>query len=112
MEKVFKVAALLLIVTVGASAMQSQWITIEAQPTQSSGGCHEHGGKMPAPASYQCCLTGHNAAVLQIPYSPEPFHVFPIELAGEDSSHKSQAASSDKISVPAAGPPGSNPLRI
>src|SRR5208283_3586450 len=26
----------------------------------------------PAPASYQCCLTGHNAAVVQTSLSPQP----------------------------------------
>jgi len=112
MERVLKLAALLMIVTVGASAVQAQWITIQAQPVESSGGCHEHGGKMPAPASYQCCVTGHNVAALQIPYSLEPFHVIPSELTSERSCRTFSAASSDKISVPAASPPGCNPLRI
>src|SRR5258708_9984835 len=112
MGKVFKVVALLLMMTLGVSVVQAQLLTVQARPVESPGGCHQHGGKTPSPASYQCCLTGHNVAILQSSHAAEPFHFTQSEPAGEDSSSVFSAVPSDQISVPAAGPPGSSPLRI
>jgi len=85
--------------------------------------CHMHGDNTlpdsqlphpsrPAPASYQCCLTGHDAAVVQTSFSPQPSAervrvAVPIE-------HE-LTVSSCGLEVPivlSADPPGTIPLRI
>ena len=82
-------------------------------------GCHAHGGKSlpdsprPVPVSYQCCLTGHDAAVVPASHSPQP------------SAPRSRVIQQIKpalticflgslgvLMVLSADPPGTTPMRI
>jgi len=66
----------------------------------------------PAPASYQCCLTGHNAAVVQTSFSPQP-SAERVRVT-EPIEHELTVSSSG-LEVPlvlSADPPGTAPLRI
>jgi hypothetical protein len=86
--------------------------------------CHAHGGKtlpqselprspLPKPTSYQCCLTGHNAALVQAPYQ--------TQLLVQSSHLKAQIEavlttspfdSLESFTVISTDPPGKTPLRI
>jgi hypothetical protein len=95
-----------------------------ATPAQPIAGCHAHGGTTlpdsrhshsprPTPVSYQCCLTGHDAAVLQTSHSPQPsaqcsFATLQVETALMAYS----LGGLDFLMVLSANPPGSTPLRI
>ncbi len=89
-------------------------------------GCHAHGGQslplsplphspLPAPVSYQCCLTGHDAAVVSASTSPQP----PAQCQYAQVTLQIQSALTAyflgglEISMLlSADPPGTNPLRI
>src|SRR6202162_5078918 len=85
-----KILGLLLIAALVTAALPTGALVLAAADHAPSAavderpaGCHAHGGQslplsqlphspLPAPASYQCCLTGHDAAVLPASTSPEP----------------------------------------
>ena len=82
---------------------------------QAPAGCHEHARHAPSPepVSYQCCQTGHNAAVLTNAPNPRPLFFVSESLAseavlfsviGHDGFYKVVASS--------CSPPGSTPLRV
>jgi hypothetical protein len=66
MGLVHKAIAVLLWAAVSSSMVGQTFPPAEAMHKPPSG-CHEHGQKAPSPApvTYKCCATGHNAAVLQ-----------------------------------------------
>src|SRR5258708_30324601 len=88
MKRESKILGLLLITAVVTAALPAGTLEAaaadhESAPSAALGerpaGCHVHGGKspshsplpyppLPAPVSYKCCLTGHDAAV--VPASP------------------------------------------
>ena len=89
-------------------------------------GCHAHGGQslplsplphspLPAPVGYQCCLTGHDAAVVPAPISPQ----FPAQCQGTQVTPQIESALTGYLlgelevsMVLSADPPGTTPLRI
>ena len=89
-------------------------------------GCHAHGGQslplsplprspLPAPVSYQCCLTGHDAAVVPASTSPQP----PARCQYTQVTLQIQSALTayflgglEVSMVASAEPPGTTPLRI
>jgi hypothetical protein len=85
-------------------------------------GCHAHKNlpdsplphsPLPAPASYQCCLTGHDAAVVPASTSPQP----PAPSAPAPPQIESLLTGYflgglEVSMVPSAEPPGTTPLRI
>jgi hypothetical protein len=89
-------------------------------------GCHAHGGQslplvphphspLPAPVSYKCCLTGHDAAVVPASTSPQP----PAQCQYTQVSLQIQSSPTayflGGLEVPrllSADPPGRTPLRI
>jgi len=102
----------LLVIAVLTTAPAAFSMTVPHQPPA---GCHEHARQAPGPepVSYQCCQTGHNAAVPQtvtnirplvlIPRSPAPEEVL-FSVTGHGGFHHSLISSSS--------PPGSTPLRV
>ncbi len=105
-----------------------------ATPDERPAGCHAHGGKTvpdsqlphsrlpnlplphspgPAPVRYQCCLTGHNATVVQASHSQQP----PPECSRVTPRIETALTASfldgfEVSMVFSANPPGTTPLRI
>jgi len=87
-------------------------------------GCHAHGSQslplsplphspLPAPVSYQCCLTGHDAAVVPDSISPQP----PAQCAAVHRQIEPLLTGYflgdfEVSMIPSADPPGMTPLRI
>ena len=103
-----------------AAADHAPSATLDERPA----GCHAHGGQslplsplphspLPAPASYQCCLTGHDAAVVPDSISPQP----PAQCAAVPRQIESLLTGYFLVDfevsmIPSADPPGITPLRI
>jgi hypothetical protein len=89
-------------------------------------GCHVHGGPslpfsplprspLPAPVSYQCCLTGHDAAVASASTSPQPpaqCQYAHVTLQIESAVTTYFFGGLEVSMVPSAETPGTTPLRI
>jgi hypothetical protein len=89
-------------------------------------GCHAHGGQslplpplprlpIPAPVSYQCCLTGHDAAVVPASASPQPPAQWQYTRVTLQIESALTAYFLGGLEVPmllSADPPGTTPLRI
>jgi hypothetical protein len=87
-------------------------------------GCHAHGSKnlplsplphspLPAPVSYKCCLTGHDAAVVPASTSPQPpAQCTPVRPQVESPLTAYFLGGLEVSMVPSADPPGTTPLRI
>lgn len=84
-------------------------------------GCHAHGGQslplspLPAPVSYQCCLTGHDWAVVQASTSPQPpaqCQYTPVTLQIEFALTAYFLGGLEVSMLLSADPPGTTPLRI
>src|SRR6266853_3588453 len=80
-----KILALLLIAALVTAPLAARSLALavanhapSAAVDERPAGCHAHGGQslplspLPAPVSYQCCLTGHDAAVVPASTSPQP----------------------------------------
>jgi hypothetical protein len=92
-----------------------------------AGGCHAHSRgtfphpttppspsqDSPVPGSHQCCLTGHDAAVVQAPPSAEPpDQSAAVTLKSEPPPRECAFPGLEISAVPSAGPPLRTPLRI
>jgi hypothetical protein len=94
-----------------------------AAPAERLAGCHAHGGTSPSvppaqssppvPVSHQCCLTGHNAAVVQA-----SFHTPPSPQWTKATLQIAPALTGSPLErlevsmVLSTHPPGMTPLRI
>jgi hypothetical protein len=63
MKRALKLVGVLLVVMVAISFVAP---FVSAQASERPPGCHDHGKGIPAPANYHCCVSGHNAAKLQV----------------------------------------------
>src|SRR5258708_27670076 len=89
-------------------------------------GCHVDGGKssshsplpyppLPAPVSYKCCLTGHDAAVVPASPSLRPpvqYQWTGVTLPIESALEAYFSRGLEVLMVFSAGPPGTTPLRV
>lgn len=85
-------------------------------------GCHAHKSlpdsplphsPLPAPVSYKCCLTGHDAAVLPASISPQPpAQCTPVPPQIESLLTGYFLGGLEVSIIPSAQPPGTTPLRI
>ena|SRR5271166_2828817 len=89
-------------------------------------GCHAHDSgapsnsrapvthsRLPAPISYQCCLTGHDAAVLRASHFAQPHaDVSCVHIQAESVLVPSPIRGMDFSIALSAVPPGATPLRI
>jgi hypothetical protein len=124
-----KILGLLLIAALVTAALPTGALVLAAAdhaPSAAVGerpaGCHAHKNPpdsplphspLPAPASYQCCLTGHDAAVVPASTSPQP----PAPSAPAPPQIESLLTGYflgglEVSMVPSAEPPGTTPLRI
>ncbi len=134
MQFVFKILSLLQVaVLLTSTSATSVWADAERVSAQSTGvagvaersaGCHAHGGQSlpdsqlphspsPMPVSYQCCLTGHDAAVVQASDSPQ----LSVEYASvhpqiEPALTANFLSALEVSTALAADPPSTTPLRI
>jgi hypothetical protein len=127
-----KILGLLLIAALVMATLttRSSAVTVAADHAPSAAlgerpaGCHAHGGQslplsplphspLPAPVSYQCCLTGHDAAVVPDSISPQP----PAQCAAVHRQIEPLLTGYflgdfEASMIPSADPPGMTPLRI
>ena len=84
-------------------------------------GCHAHGSQslplspLPAPVSYQCCLTGHDAAVVPASTSPQPpaqWQYTQVTLQMQSALTAYFLGGLEVSMLLSADPPGTTPLRI
>jgi hypothetical protein len=96
--------------------------------TEHPAGCHAHAGKTlphsqpprpqlphsprPTPVSYQCCLTGHDVAVVQAFLSPQPSIQCTRVTLRLDPASISLLDELEVSALLSADPPGTTPLRI
>jgi hypothetical protein len=126
-----KILGLLLIAALVSAALPTGALVLAAADHVPSAavderpaGCHAHGGQslplsqlphspLPAPASYQCCLTGHDAAVVPASTSPQPpAPSAPVPPQIESLLTGYFLGGLEVSMVPSAEPPGTTPLRI
>src|SRR5258708_7427026 len=90
-----------------------QALALPVPPPAHSAGCHEHGGTVPAPspASYQCCVEGHHAAIPGGTFTP-PALVVPTPHARSEFLTSATGSYFVVSTVPSHTPPGIAPLRI
>jgi hypothetical protein len=106
--------AFLLIAAMGVTSLPAQSLNVAAQAMERPSGCHGHGHKAPAPkpASYKCCLSGHNIAIPQSSASTQPASTSAfLEMPVASSIAAPVRALAGTASFASSGPPGS-PLRI
>jgi hypothetical protein len=119
------IAALVMATTTLATDAWAEPNHTASAPAQSPAGCHAHTGKSlpdsqnsrsprPAPVSYQCCLTGHDAAAVRASFVPQPSghcHCQCAHLALRVEPALTACCSRD-LMVLSADLPGPTPLRI
>jgi hypothetical protein len=84
-------------------------------PHQAPAGCHEHARRAPSPepVSYQCCQTGHNAAVLTNAPNARPLFFVSEALAPETFLFSAIGIDGFcQLLTSSSSPPGSTPLRV
>jgi len=130
-----KILGLLLIAALGMSTLARGALTapdhssrssagLLAAPGERPAGCHAHGGRSlpdsqlppsapPAPASRQCCLTGHDVAVVQASHHTPPSQPWTRVTVQIAPALTECFLSGPEVSmVLSADPPGLTPLRI
>ena len=112
MRRHSRMATLLLLVALAAALPGVQAFAISAAPVHPAG-CHNHLPAKSAPASYQCCVSGHRVAIPNTAFSPRPLVAQISSSDGEKLSLTSIPSLRSAILVfPGSSPPGAAPLRI
>jgi len=114
MSLVARILAFLLLATQLASVSAAQLPFSPTRLAEHRSGCHEHGGKTPAQApNHDCCLTGHDVAVLQVSHVPRPLIQGPLAaLELQTLLDAAFSAATKPSSVSSPDPPDIVPLRI
>jgi hypothetical protein len=128
MKVAAKIAALLLIAALVLAT--GAWTAVDrtdgplSTPDQHPAGCHAHGSEsrhgslpshspLPAPVSYQCCLTGHVAALVQASDSSQlSVQYTRVTLQIEPARTISILPLLEVSTVLSGDPSGTTPLRI
>jgi hypothetical protein len=111
-------ALLLLSVIISALPCMRGFALSPADSARRLAACHSHhpatvpAAPLKTPASCQCCVEGHRAAIANAEFSPPPL----TQVAAERPQHSFLAISwpppSAVFSVTSASPPGAAPLRV
>jgi hypothetical protein len=108
------IAALLLVVS--AAVPGAHALVFLTTQSGHPAGCHGHGPATPSPApnSFQCCVSGHQAAMPNASFSSLPWDAgFCGWAAGEQLSQGfALGRLPAMLIVPSNSPPGTVPLRI
>jgi hypothetical protein len=109
------IAVLLLVVTAAAVPGAHALAFLTTQPAHPAG-CHNHGPAtpVPAPISFQCCVSGHQAAIPIASFSSIPHDAGLCGLAADEPHRPGFALDRHSVMfvVPSNSPPGAAPLRI
>ncbi|MGB8784606.1 MAG: hypothetical protein WCD02_15905 [Terriglobales bacterium] len=122
-----KILAVMLIAAIAVAPLAMASAKADApSPIEHPASCHMHDGNTrlvshhpspphsprPVPTNYQCCLTGHNTAVVQSTYGPRPCAGSTRVTQLEPSMTECFSTREEVSIVLHANPPGSAPLRI
>jgi hypothetical protein len=100
---------------VTAAFLSAQSLLTYAQPLERPVGCHGHGGQAPSPGTRnpQCCITGHNQAVLSACQTTEPLlREAPAEFVVRFSLRSLATVGWAQPTLSYGDPPNRTPLRI
>jgi hypothetical protein len=115
MPGIVRIVATLLVLTVAALPGALAMPPVPA-PAGHAAGCHGHGPANPShlPTSYQCCVSGHHAAVPTVSFSLRGVATQVGSLDGVDGLRFALLLSvnSAVLIFPSNSPPGLTPLRI
>jgi hypothetical protein len=122
----WRIVGLLLLITTAAALPDMQMMPNTAAATSHPAGCHSHGPMSnepvsngpvipsPAPVSYQCCESGHQAALPNLVFSLASNAALPGKLSSAVNldSRVAPHAFSVGFIVPSDSPPITGSLRI
>jgi hypothetical protein len=112
MRALSRIAGLLLLITLAARLPGAPALAFSAAPAHPAG-CHSHLPAPPVPASYQCCVNAHDAAMPSAIFSPHPALTQFSAVGGDQGALPSFPSDhSEILSVASGSPPGAVPLRI
>jgi len=102
----------LIVAMLGSASTQSPFpFSAHEKPS----GCHQHGKNMPSPAPndhYQCCIAGHESAIVQPPAGPPLIPDATSLLALEPTFQHVSYIATVANDIASFSPPGAIPLRI
>jgi hypothetical protein len=115
MQGIVRMVAVVLLIVMAAMS-PAQAMPFPAVQTPHPAGCHSHRPATPSPAppTYQCCVTGHDAAIPSAARALRPLVArFAASDGGEGLALSSTfSAHFSSNVVTASSPPGIAPLRI
>jgi hypothetical protein len=112
---------MVLLFTLAAGFPATQGLTSAAMPPAHPAGCHAHGPTtpFPAPTSYQCCMSGHDAAIPNASFSlrPSSAHSTAAEFCPAPAGQRPRLDFAPRLYsallvIPSDSPPVAAPLRI
>ena len=116
MHRNFRMVALLLLVTTVGTLAAAQMELFPAAQEIHPAGCHGHSPAIPSPAptSYQCCVSGHHAAIPNAAFSLQTgaAQVWSQDNGPELILNVAPCFGASVLIVPSSSPPGGVPLRI
>jgi hypothetical protein len=111
-----RMIALLLLVTMAGTLATAQVELFPAAQESHPAGCHGHAPAIPSPAptSYQCCVSGHHAAIPNAAFSlrPEAAQICSLDNGAEPVLTLVPCYRASVRIVPSSSPPSAVPLRI
>jgi hypothetical protein len=115
MKGSLRMVAVLMLVSMAAALPGAHAHAFPAAQTGHPAGCHSHGAApAPAPTSYQCCVSGHRAAIPNPSFAPRSLvaQVSGLENGENLGSGVVPYRHSAVFVVPSDSPPRTAPLRI
>jgi hypothetical protein len=121
MHGLLRTATMALLVTMMAAALpDAHSLQVPAAQTEHPAGCHERGpaapprSPSPSPTSYQCCLSGHHAAIPNGAFSlrSAAAQLCPLNRGEERDTKIVLSRDPTVMVVSSYSPPGAVPLRI
>ncbi|MGA9354363.1 MAG: hypothetical protein WBV46_11780 [Terriglobales bacterium] len=109
------IVAVLLIATLTSADWAAPQVSPPSQLADHSGGCHGHNNSTPNPKpAHNCCLSGHDAAILQVAHAQRPTvqHVYSGAFLNTGSSATASLGPRNTSLTFSAESPGITPLRI
>ena len=116
MHGILRMVAALLLMTVSCAMASAQIQLLSVGQVSHPAGCHNHSPEIPSPTptSYQCCVSGHHAAIPNAAFSLRPGtgQVCGLDRSPELVLNVVLRFRSSRVLVPSSSPPGMAPLRI